>query len=119
MERVRLAVGSVHEIPVEGEKGLDLKLGLHVVRMARNGELDVATLSSQDQDLAEVARQVRDISWSAGQWLKVVSAFAGDPNAASSRSIERMGWVRMNRDFYDTCLDPRDYRPDRQWCRGG
>ena len=56
VETVRLPDGSVHEIPVEREKGVDLRLGLDVVRMARNGELDVAILFSQDQDLAyEVA----------------------------------------------------------------
>ena len=66
VERVRLPDGTVHEIPVEREKGVDLRLGLDVVRMARNGELDVAIVFSQDQDLAEVAREVRDISRSAG-----------------------------------------------------
>ena len=59
VETVRLADGSVHEIPVEREKGVDLRLGLDVVRMARNGGLDVAILFSQDQDLAEVAEPRR------------------------------------------------------------
>ena len=54
-ERVRLADGSVHDIPVEREKGIDLRLGLDVVRMARHGDLDVAVIFSQDQDLAEIA----------------------------------------------------------------
>ena len=75
VERVRLPDGSVHEIPVEREKGIDLRLGLDIVRMARNSELDVAIVFSQDQDLAEVAREVRDIARSADRWLKVVSAF--------------------------------------------
>ena len=61
VERVRLPDGSVHEIQVEREKGIDLRLGLDVVRMARNAELDVAIVFSQDQDLTEVAGEVRDI----------------------------------------------------------
>ena len=48
VERVRLPDGSVHEFPVEREKGVDLRLGLDVVRMARDGELDVAVIFSQD-----------------------------------------------------------------------
>ena len=113
VETVRLPDGSVHEIPVEREKGVDLRLGLDVVRMARNGELDVAILFSQDQDLAEVAREVRDISRSVERWLKVVSAFPHGPRATSSRGIDRTDWFRMDREFYDACLDPRDYRPRR------
>ena len=113
VERVRLPDGSVHEIQVEREKGIDLRLGLDVVRMARNAELDVAIVFSQDQDLTEVAGEVRDISRSAERWLKVVSAFPHGPNASSGRGIDRTDWFRMDRDFYEACLDPRDYRPRR------
>ena len=113
VETIRLTDGSVHELPVEREKGVDLRLGLDVVRMARNSELDVAILFSQDQDLAEVAQEVRDISWRADRWLKVVCAFPHGPNATVSRGIDRTDWFRMDREFYDACLDPRDYRPRR------
>ncbi len=114
VEKIRLPDGSTLELPVEREKGIDLRLGLDVVRMARNAELDVAIIFSQDQDLSEVAREVRDISRSAGRWLKVVSAFPVGPNATVRRGIDRTDWFRMDRDFYDACLDPRDYRPDRR-----
>ena len=40
VETVRLPDGSVHEVPVEREKGVDLRLGLDVVRMARNAETE-------------------------------------------------------------------------------
>ena len=62
LQRVRLPDGTAHDVPVQREQGIDLRLGLDVVRMARNGELDVAVLFSQDQDLAEVAGEVRDIA---------------------------------------------------------
>ena len=90
-----------------------MRLGLDVVRMARNAELDVAILFSQDQDLAEVAQEVRDISRRADRWLKVVCAFPHGPNATASRGIDRTDWFRMAREFYDACVDPRDYRPRR------
>ena len=113
VERVRLPDGSVHEILVAREKGIDLRLGLDVVRMARNAELDVAVIFSQDQDLAEVAREVRDIARAGGRWLKIVSAFPYGPEATTRRGIDRTDWFRMDREFYDDCLDPRDYRPRR------
>ena len=113
VERVTLADGSVREIPVAREKGIDLRLGLDVVRMARNGELDVVLIFSQDQDLAEIALEVRDIARTAGRWLKIVSAFPHAPHATATRGIDRTDWFRMDRDFYDACLDSRDYRPGR------
>ena len=79
--------------------------------MARNGELDVAVLFSQDQDLAEVAREIRDISRTQGRWVKIVSAFPYGGRATSTRGIDGTDWFRMDRAFYDACLDPRDYRP--------
>ena len=114
VERIRLPNGSIHEVPVEREKGIDLRLGLDIVRMARNAELDVAIVFSQDQDLVEVAREVREISRSADRWLKMVSAFPTGPRATSTRGIDRTDWFPMDRAFYDSCLDHRDYRPNRR-----
>ena len=114
IERVRLPDGTEHDVPVQREKGIDLRLGLDVVRMARNGELDVAVLFSQDQDLAEVAREIRDIARAQGRWLKIVSAFPHGPQATAPRGINGTDWFRMDRGFYDACLDPRDYRPSRR-----
>ena len=113
IEQIRLPDGATHDVPVQREKGIDLRLGLDVVRMARNGNLDVAVIFSQDQDLTEVAREVRDISRTRDLWLKVVSAFPHGPGATSSRGIDRTDWFRMDSEFYDSCLDPRDYRPRR------
>ena len=113
LKRVRLPDGSLHEIPIEREKGIDLRLGLDVVRMARNAELDVAVIFSQDQDLAEVGREIRDIAQSEGRWLKAVSAFPASRTASSRRGIDQTDWFPMRREFYDKCLDPNDYRPRR------
>ena len=46
VERVHLPDGTAHDVPVQREKGIDLRLGLDVVRMARNGEFDVAVVFS-------------------------------------------------------------------------
>ena len=83
-----------------------------MVRLARNGDLDVAVVFSQDQDLAEVAHEIRDIARAQGRWLKIVSAFSHGSRATSTRGINSTDWFRMDRAFYDACLDPRDYRPD-------
>ena len=113
IERITLPDGTEYQAPVMREKGINLRLGLGVVRMARNGELDVAVIFSQDQDLAEVAREIRDISQSQGRWLKIVSAFPDASGATAWRGIAGTDWFRMDRAFYDACLDTRDYRPPR------
>lgn len=92
------------------EKGIDLRIGLDVVRMARLGELDVAVIFSQDQDLAEVAEEIRYIARSENRWLKIVSAFPVSPTASATRGINKTDWFRVDRAFYDACLDPQDYR---------
>ena len=103
--------GSNRDIFIAREKGIDLRLGLDVVRMARNDELDVAVIFSQDQDLAEVALEIRDIAASTGRWLKIASAYPAGSEATSSRGVDRTDWILIERALYDQCLDPRDYRP--------
>ena len=93
------------------EKGIDLRLSLDAVRLARDGQLDVAVIFSQDQDLAEVVVEIKRIARNAGRWIKVVSAFPSGPRATVKRGLEGTDWYRMDQAFYDVCLDHRDYRP--------
>ena len=109
-ESRNLPGGAKHEIVTAREKGIDLRIGLDVVRMARSGELDVVVLFSQDQDLAEVADEIRYIARSENRWLKIASAFPVSPTASATRGINKTDWFRMDQAFYDACLDHRDYR---------
>ena len=113
-ENILLPDGSTVTSVVGQEKGIDLRIGLDVVRLAYRAELDVAVIFSQDQDLAEVADEIRTISRSANRWLKAVSAFPASPQATVRRGIDKTDWVRIERAVYDACLDHRDYRPPRQ-----
>ena len=47
-ESVPLPDGTTPEIVLPHEKGIDLQLGLDLVRMARTEQLDVAVVFSQD-----------------------------------------------------------------------
>jgi uncharacterized LabA/DUF88 family protein len=60
--RVRLSDGTIRSIRIGREKGIDVRLALDIVRMARAGTFDVAIVFSQDQDLAEVATELRAIA---------------------------------------------------------
>ena len=109
-ESRNLPGGAKQEIVTAREKGIDLRIGLDVVRMARSGELDVVVLFSQDQDLAEVADEIRYIAHAENRWLKIASAFPTSPTASATRGINQTDWFRMDQAFYDACLDHRDYR---------
>lgn len=93
------------------EKGIDVRIALDVIRMARQMHYDVGVIFSQDQDLAEVAREVRSIARSQERWIKLVSAFPSSPTTTSRRGVDRTDWLPIERHVYDACLDPRDYRP--------
>ena len=113
IENETLPGGGTRERVISQEKGIDLRIGLDVVRMAHLGQLDVAIIFSQDQDLAEVADEIKYIARSENRWLKVVSAFPDNSAVARQRGINGTEWFRMNQSFYDACLDPWDYRPAR------
>jgi len=103
--------GDEHKFDVPQEKGIDVRLALDVVRLTRANQLDVALIFSQDQDLCEVADDVREIADSQGRWIKMVSAFPAGPDASSVRGINKTDWFKLDQTFYDACLDPHDYRP--------
>lgn len=85
-----------------------------MVRLTRTDQLDVAVIFSQDQDLAEVVREVKEIARDTDRWIKVVSAYPAGPAATASRGVDGADWYPMDQAFYDACLDERDYRPNQE-----
>ena len=92
------------------EKGIDVRIALDIVRLAHRREYDVALVFSQDQDLSEVADEVRVIAKEQGRWIKMASVFPVSPTARNRRGINKTDWVPIDRAIYDACLDLRDYR---------
>ena len=99
---------------VGSEKGIDIRIALDVVSLARRQALDVALVFSQDQDLSEVADEIREIARQQGRWIKMASAFPASPVYGNRRGINGTDWIRIDRAEYDACLDRRDYRPKRR-----
>lgn len=105
--------GSTHAFLAAEEKGIDVRIALDVIRMAHRREYDVALIFSQDQDLSEVASEVRVIAKEQERWIKIASAFPVSPAARNRRGINLTDWIQIDRITYDTCLDARDYRTRR------
>ena len=110
-QSVQLPGGTVQTVLVGEEKGIDVRIALDVIRFAYAGAADVLLLLSQDQDLSEVADEVRRIARQHQRWLKIACAFPSSPTSRNTRGINSTDWIRIDRATYDACLDTRDYRP--------
>jgi uncharacterized LabA/DUF88 family protein len=110
-QTVKLPDGTSHAFLAAEEKGVDVRIALDVIRLAHRRDYDVALVFSQDQDLSEVAAEVRTISMEQSRWIKMASAFPVSPASRNRRGINSTDWIRIDRVAYDACIDPRDYRP--------
>jgi|HigsolmetaAR202D_1030399.scaffolds.fasta_scaffold06944_3 Uncharacterized conserved protein len=108
--KIRLKDGTEHEIRVAEEKGIDVRIALDILRLALNNDLDVAVVFSQDQDMSEVADELKQISRRENRWIKMVSAFPDSATSSNRRGINNTEWIRIDLATYNECVDPRDYR---------
>jgi uncharacterized LabA/DUF88 family protein len=106
--------GNEQTIRVGQEKGIDMRIGLDVVRLAYHNAYDVALLFSQDQDLSEVADEIRLIAREQRRFIKIASAFPASSAYPNTRGINKTDWVRIDQATYTACVDSRDYRPKRR-----
>jgi uncharacterized LabA/DUF88 family protein len=109
-QKIKCPTGTI-TVMVGQEKGVDVRLALDVVRSALRREYDVALIFSQDQDLSEVAQEIREIAGLQQRWIKIACAFPLSPTSRNIRGIDKTDWIIIDRKTYEACLDPNDYRP--------
>lgn len=109
---IAFANGQTQDIPKGREKGIDVRIAIDVIRLAHQRAYDVALIFSQDQDLSEVANEIRTIAREQNRWIKIASAFRWVPHL-NIRGINNTDWIRIDKPTYDLCIDPQDYRPRR------
>lgn len=109
-QTVKLPNNQLYTFLVGQEKGVDVRIALDIIRLARENAYDVCLALSQDQDLSEVADEVRIIAKEQDRWIKMASAFPVSPTFKNSRGINKTDWVKIDRNMYDQCIDPNDYR---------
>ena len=110
-EQVTFPDGSTGKIVRAREKRIDVRLALDMVRGAWLNQYDVAVLFSQDQDLMEAVEEIKAISREQDRWIRLVCAFPDGPNAFPRMGVQGCHEsFRMEEDFYNQCLDARDYR---------
>jgi hypothetical protein len=84
-----------------------------VISLAHQRAFDVAVLFCRDQDLTELADEVKTISKEQNRWIKLASAYPYSPAVKHYRGIDRTEWIKIDRATYDRCIDKRDYRPKK------
>lgn len=109
-EYIELPDGSTKPFLVPREKGIDIRIALDIVKLAVDEEYDVALIFSQDQDLSEVAQEIRRISRKHNRWIKIASAYPISPTTKNDRGINSTDWIKFDKALYDRCIDPIDYR---------
>ncbi len=59
-----------------------------------------------------VADEIRQIAQEQNRWIKIASAYPKNTSQKHlNRGINKTDWIPFEKALYDTCLDPRDYRP--------
>jgi uncharacterized LabA/DUF88 family protein len=109
-DTIRLPDGSTHTFLRGSEKGIDVRIALDIIRLAFGDSYDVALVFSQDQDLSEVADEIRTIAKLQQRWIRIACAFPISPTARNRRGINHSEWIPFDRKTYDGCLDSVDYR---------
>jgi uncharacterized LabA/DUF88 family protein len=92
------------------EKGVDIRIALDLVRMARLNEYDIAVLFSQDNDFSEVAEEIRNTAQERQRWIKIASAYPVNQLHEKIRGVNKTDWIKISKSEYDSCIDPTDYR---------
>jgi len=107
---VTLPDGTQYTFLAGEEKGIDVRIALDLLRLATRGMYDVGLIFSQDQDLSEVADEIRNLAKDHERWIKLASAFPSSPTSRNRRGINGTDWIRLDRGLYESCRDTRDYR---------
>lgn len=111
--KITLSDGTVTYAVSPKEKGIDVRLALDAVRLARENQLDVAVIFSQDQDFTEVVKEIKRISIQQSRWIRVACAFPISRSSPNTRDIDGTEWISIDKILYDSCIDTNDYRPKK------
>jgi uncharacterized LabA/DUF88 family protein len=109
-KNVKLPDGSTHTFLQGEEKGIDVRIALDIIGKAVRNEYDVALVLSQDQDLSEVADEIRILAQQQKRWIKIACAYPFSPTVTNKRGINGTDWIKVSKETYDSCVDTKDYR---------
>jgi uncharacterized LabA/DUF88 family protein len=86
-KEVKLPDGTVHTFLDGDEKGIDVRIALDVISLAHRRIYDVAILFCRDQDLSELADEIKVISSEQNRWIWIKTASAYPYSAAKAKNL--------------------------------
>jgi uncharacterized LabA/DUF88 family protein len=94
------------------EKGIDLRIGLDMIRLARHGEYDVASLVSQDTDLNQAVDELMLLRAELDLWLACENVYPYNPASGlpNFRLLSCPRWHIIDQAMFDRIRDDTDYR---------
>ena len=93
------------------EKGVDVSLALDLVSATYDQTYDAGIIVSQDSDFGPAVQLAKRIAQSQGRQLYFESAFPYAFGKVSRRGVPGTTWMHIDQATYDSCADPRNYRP--------
>lgn len=90
------------------EKGIDLRLGLDLVKHTLARNFDIAVIFSQDGDLAEAVQDAFQIAATQRRRITVECAYPVD-GITPQHGIKHAYPLEFDRTVYDSCLDLTNY----------
>lgn len=103
--------GEVEIIKKPREKGVDVKIAVDLIRLARKGLYDTVIIFSQDTDLNEAIDELYEVKKEFNRWIRFECAYPYKEGMKNPRGLKRTKWWKISKELYDKCLDERDYRP--------
>jgi uncharacterized LabA/DUF88 family protein len=97
--------GELIRARVGREKGIDVRIALDMVRVARLEDVDALLIFSQDQDLSEAVDEVRAVAHEHNRRIEVLCAFPLSRWSKNRRGINGTRWIPISRATYDACID--------------
>ena len=93
------------------EKGVDVSLAIDLIHATYESRYENAIIVSQDSDFGPAVRLAKQIAKDQGRTLSFESWYPVGPGSRSRRGVPGTDWRHIRKEDYDSCLDPRDYRP--------
>jgi uncharacterized LabA/DUF88 family protein len=93
------------------EKGIDLRIGLDMLRLARHRQYDVAVLVSEDADLNQAVNELMDLREELGIWLAVEHVYAHSPSSGfpGTRLASCKRELAIDPAMFESIRDDTDY----------
>jgi hypothetical protein len=94
------------------EKGIDLRIGLDMLRLARQGCYDVASLVTQDTDLNQAVEELMVLRNELDVWLACETAYPFNPASGyrQFRLLSCRRWHVIDEALFGRIRDDTDYR---------